>query len=74
MQIGDKVRVKKNQPGNCSDKGIGVAEYPNRVGVIVRQNEFGKDKFGGLWYIDLEPTARAKARTVCMFGQYLDTI
>lgn len=67
MVIGDHVRVKKDEPEGLS----------GRSGVIVRENQFGKGPYGngeGLWYIQLEATKRAKARTACCWGKYLEVI
>lgn len=73
MKVGDRVRVK-NQSESCAENGTGVVEYPNRVGTVVRQNQFGHDRLGGLWYVKLDATPRAKARETCMFGRYLEVI
>lgn len=55
--IGRHVRVKK------TSKRLGGALYPGRIGVVSGIN--GCDE--NLIYIDLEPTERAKARTVALW-------
>ena len=63
MKIGDTVTVKREHPGS-----IVKPAYPGRVGQIVRQNQFGAEQYGGLWYVRLEATARARAREICIHG------
>jgi hypothetical protein len=62
MKINDKVRVKKGY------------QYGGRVGVIVRQNKYETINGGGLWYVDLEATKRAKRREACIWGEYLELV
>lgn len=50
--------------------------YPGRTGVVLRENPFGQDdissqRYGGLWYVRLDPTARAKSRDVLMRAAFL---
>ncbi|MGZ8172853.1 MULTISPECIES: hypothetical protein [Methylobacter] len=63
LPIGTRVRVKKNQ------NRIGGDIYPGRFGVINRLHPITVPE--PLYYIDLEPIARAKARTVCLRHSYL---
>jgi hypothetical protein len=54
MSNGTRVRVKKHQGRLGGDK------YPGRFGSVVRLNSVAlPDR---LYYVDLEPTKRAKAR------------
>lgn len=51
--------------------------YPGRVGVVERlngcsQNSDGSVNHGGLWYVALEPTTRAKARVELLWGDDLE--
>ncbi len=55
IAIGAKVMVKRKQ-----DR-LGGPHYPGRVGVVVRENMFGRES-GGYWYVQLEATRRAKQR------------
>lgn len=55
IAIGARVMVKREQ-----DR-LGGPQYPGRVGIVVRENPFGRDS-GGYWYVQLEATRRAKQR------------
>ena len=63
LPSGTRVRVKKNQ------NRIGGDIYPGRFGVIKRLHPIEVPE--PLYYVDLEPTARAKARTECLSHSYL---
>lgn len=45
--------------------------FNGRVGVVTRENEFGRGRNGGLWYVALESTKRAKPRTESFYGDDL---
>lgn len=60
---GTRVRVKKNQGR------IGGDVYPGRFGVIERLHPIAVPE--PLYYVALEPTARAKARTEVFSHRYL---
>lgn len=63
---GQRVCVSKNQ----STTRLGPSKFPGRVGVVIRRNMCGQEH-GGLWYVELEATTRAKARTETFWGQEL---
>lgn len=63
LPVGTRVRVKKNQ------NRIGGDIYPGRFGVIKRLHPIEVPE--PLYYVDLEPTARTKARTECLSHSYL---
>ena len=60
IAIGARVMVKRKQ-----DR-LGGPQYPGRIGIVVRENPFGRDS-GGYWYVQLEATRRAKQR-IALFG------
>lgn len=69
IAVGQHVRVRRVQPSHT-----GPAQYPGRVGVVVAENACGIARCGGLWYVDLEPTARAKQRRICIYGDNLEVL
>lgn len=66
IRVGLRVRVKAKQ------QIIGPARYPGRVGVILRQNPMGGSEAGGMWYVRLDATERAKERIEPFFGRDLE--
>lgn len=69
IAIGVSVRVNSVQP-HC----LGKPRYPGRVGVVLNKNPFGGHGAGGLWYVKLAPTERAKERTSLFWGDHLTVI
>lgn len=67
IEIGRRVRVKHKQ-----DR-LGGPKYPGRTGAVIRENEFGRSD-GGLWYVQLEATPRAKARVELFYCKELDLL
>jgi hypothetical protein len=67
IEIGSRVRVKREQ-----DR-LGGPVYPGRIGVVVRENEFGRS-MGGLWYVQLEATRRAKERVATLCSNELELL
>lgn len=69
-QIGMAVQVAQDQ----SRTRLGKAKCPGRAGVIVRRNSVAGDDFGGLWYVLLHATNRAKAKEEIFWGEELAPI
>ncbi len=67
IEIGSRVGVKHKQ-----DR-LGGPKYSGRTGVVVRENEWGRSD-GGLWYVQLDATQRAKARVELFFSKELDLL
>ena len=65
IAIGAKVMVKRKQ-----DR-LGGPQYPGRIGIVVHENMFGRES-GGLWYVQLEATRRAKQRIALFYANELD--
>ncbi len=65
IAIGAKVMVKRQQ-----DR-LGGPQYPGRIGVVVRENRFGRE-LGGYWYVQLEATRRAKQRIALFCAKELE--
>jgi len=63
---GTRVKVKAVQ--NC----IGRPKFPGRTGIIVRENRFGRPQ--GLWYVQLDATARASTREETFWTSDLEQI
>lgn len=63
--IGAKVMVKRKQ-----DR-LGGPQYPGRIGVVVRENMFGRES-GGYGYVQLEATRRAKQRIALFCAKELE--
>lgn len=66
VELGMRVQVKREQ-----DR-LGGPLYPGREGVVVDINEFGKSMNGGLWYVLLRKTKRAKERIELFAGGDLE--
>lgn len=65
IAIGAKVMVKRKQDRLCGP------QYPGRIGVVVRENMFGRE-LGGYWYAQLEATRRAKQRIALFCAKELE--
>ena len=65
IAIGARVMVKRKQ-----DR-LGGPQYPGRVGVVVRENPFGRES-GGYWYVQLEATSRAMQRIALFCAKDLE--
>lgn len=68
--VGHPVRVRKEQ------KILGKPKYPGRTGRLQRLHPYTVDvPFPEqLWYVELEPTARAAARVETFFGHQLEVV
>ena len=67
LAAGVRVRVKQEQ------NRLSGPHYPGRIGTILRENECGR-RTGGLWYVRLEPTPRAKERVEVFWTWELEII
>jgi hypothetical protein len=67
LASGMRVRVKQEQ-----DR-LGGPRYPGRIGTILRENLCGR-RTGGLWYVRLEPTHRAKERVEAFWTWELEIL
>ncbi len=65
IAIGARVMVKREQ-----DR-LGGPQYPGRIGIVVRENPFGRE-IGGYWYVQLEATRRAKQRIALFCANELE--
>lgn len=68
IELGMRVRVKREQ------NRISGPHYPGREGVVVADNVCGANKDGGLWYVLLRSTNRAKERIELFPGMHLEII
>jgi len=68
--VGHPVRVRKEQ------EILGKPKYPGRTGRLQRLHPYTVDvPFPEqLWYVELEPTARAAARVETFFGHQLEVV
>ncbi len=68
--VGHPVRVRKKQ------EILGKPKYPGRTGRLQRLHPYTVDvPFPEqLWYVELEPTARAAARVETFFGHQLEVV
>lgn len=69
ISLGDEVVVKSEQRLR-----LGAAKFPGRRGAVVSRNSCGADDRGGLWYVRLEPTRRAKSRVETFWGDELTRV
>ena len=67
IEIGSRVGVKHKQDL------LGGPKYPGRTGVVVRENVLGRSD-GGLWYVQLDATQRAKVRVELFYSKELDLL
>ena len=67
VTVGMPVLVKCDQ----SRTRLGPPKCPGRSGIVVRRNSVAGDDYGGLWYVKLDATARAKAREETFWGEDL---
>lgn len=69
LSVGQLVRVRKEQP-----RLLGKPKYPGRSGCLRRLHPFTTEKGfeEQLWYVELEPTARAAARVETFWGHQLE--
>ncbi|MBK6742579.1 MAG: hypothetical protein IPG66_06185 [Hydrogenophilales bacterium] len=68
IRIGVKVVVKREQ-----NQLLGGPKYPGRTGIVVRENSLGRN-MGGLWYVALEATRRAKPRIELFCSRELERV
>lgn len=67
ITIGTRVRVRREQVLLCGPR------YPGRTGIVTAENEFGRDN-GGLWYVRLEATSRARERVTTFYSSELEIL
>ncbi len=67
LAVGMKVRVRQEQ------NRLSGPHYPGRIGTVPRENECGR-RTGGLWYVQLEPTDRAKERVEAFWTWELEIL
>ena len=67
ITIGARVRVKREQVLLCGPR------YPGRIGIVTAENQFGRDN-GGLWYVCLEATRRARERVTTFYSSELEIL
>lgn len=67
LAVGMRVRVKQEQ------NRLSGPHYPGRIGTVTRENECGR-RTGGLWYVQLELTDRAKERVEAFWTWELDIL
>ncbi len=67
ITIGTKVRVKRESILLCGPR------YPGRIGIVTAENPFGRDN-GGLWYVRLEATQRARERVTTFYSSELEIL
>ncbi len=67
ITIGARVRVKREQVLLCGPR------YPGRIGIVTAENEFGRDN-GGLWYVCLDATRRARERVTTFYTSELEIL
>lgn len=66
-EIGKHVVVRHNQ------RRLGGDKYPGRKGIVVDENTLGRSD-GGLWYVRLFPTSRAKERIESFWSRDLQVV
>jgi hypothetical protein len=67
LAAGMRVRVKQEQ------NRLSGPHYPGRIGTVTRENECGR-RTGGLWYVRLESTERAKERVEAFWTWELEIL
>lgn len=50
---------------------LGPAKHPGRGGTVVSRNPCTRDDCGGLWYVRLDATGRARERVETFWGDEL---
>ena len=65
--IGARVCVKRESILLCGPR------YPGRTGIVTAENQFGRDN-GGLWYVRLEATQRARERVTTFYTSELELL
>jgi hypothetical protein len=67
ITLGARVRVKREPILLCGPR------YPGRTGTVTAENEFGRSS-GGLWYVRLDATQRARERVTTFFSSELEIL
>lgn len=67
ISVDMKVQVIKDQ----SQTRLGPPKHPGRTGKVVRLNSVGGMDHGGLWYVLLDKTSRARPREETFWGEEL---
>lgn len=67
ISVGLRVQVIKDQ----SKTRLGPPKYPGRIGEVKRLNSVGGMDHGGLWYVLLDKTSRAREREETFWGEEL---
>ena len=67
ITIGARVRVRREQVLLCGPR------YPGRIGTVTAENAFGRSD-GGLWYVRLDATQRARERVTTFYSSELEIL
>jgi hypothetical protein len=67
INIGTRVRVRRESILLCGPR------YPGRTGTVTAENEFGRRE-GGLWYVRLDATQRARERVTTFYFSELEIL
>ena len=67
ITLGARVRVKREPILLCGPR------YPGRTGIVTAENLFGRRE-GGLWYVRLEATSRARERVTTFYSSELEIL
>ena len=67
ITLGARVRVRRESILLCGPR------YPGRIGIVTAENPFGRDN-GGLWYVRLEATQRARERVTTFYSSELEIL
>ena len=67
ITLGTRVRVRRESVLLCGPR------YPGRTGTVTAENEFGRDN-GGLWYVRLEATRRAREQVTTFYSSELEIL
>ena len=67
ITLGARVRVRRESILLCGPR------YPGRTGTVTAENQFGRDN-GGLWYVRLEATQRARERVTTFYSSELEIL
>ena len=67
ITLGARVRVRRESVLLCGSR------YPGRTGIVTAENLFGRRE-GGLWYVRLEATSRARERVTTFYSSELEIL
>ena len=69
LNVGQRIRVATLQPSL-----LGKPLFPGRVGTLLRMNSLTHKDRDPLWYVMLDATHRAKARTEPLWASILEEL